>query len=280
MLRRALIISALMLPLSGGTIDTPDDYLDRLVTPWMSLDPSALRFAIWAEPIIKTMVIWDSRGTRVFPPANTIPHVSEEHILSDIERLNALRATSTTPVWDIASKGAERYYQCTPLRCLDISGPDLATALGRVADDHRFLIEGDTNHTPLILLVGGVLLCALAGIAVMARPARSAHGTPPDPDSFGFGHTTINPRQMTVDCDGTLSDLTLRDLKLIEIFRRRSGDVCSKDDLYDTGWGQTFHANSRALEQHILTLRRKLDPDRRHPGVIETVHGRGYRYTG
>jgi len=54
-------------------------------------------------------------------------------------------------------------------------------------------------------------------------------------------------------------------------------EVISKDQLYSAGWGRDFMPNSRALEQHIMVLRRKLDPDKKRQVLIETIHGQGYK---
>lgn len=51
----------------------------------------------------------------------------------------------------------------------------------------------------------------------------------------------------------------------------------TKDELYDVGWGRDYMPNSRALDQHMINLRRKLDPNQSLPVVIETVRGVGYR---
>lgn len=71
--------------------------------------------------------------------------------------------------------------------------------------------------------------------------------------------------------------LTPRDLKLLSILKDRDGAVVTKDELYDAGWGRDYMPNSRSLDQHIINLRRKLDPDKTRPVLIETVHGVGYR---
>jgi hypothetical protein len=71
--------------------------------------------------------------------------------------------------------------------------------------------------------------------------------------------------------------LTPRDMKLMKILIERNGNVVTKDELYDAGWGREFMPNSRALDQHIVNLRKKMDPDQALPKLIETVRGVGYR---
>ena len=66
-------------------------------------------------------------------------------------------------------------------------------------------------------------------------------------------------------------------MKIHKLLEERDGSVVTKDELYDAGWGRDFMPNSRALDQHMINLRRKLDPDKTRPVLIETVHGIGYR---
>ena len=87
----------------------------------------------------------------------------------------------------------------------------------------------------------------------------------------------IIPERHTAIRDSLEVSLTPRDLKLLTILEERNGAVVTKDELYDAGWGRDYMPNSRALDQHMINLRRKLDPDKSRPVLIETVHGVGYR---
>ena len=73
-------------------------------------------------------------------------------------------------------------------------------------------------------------------------------------------------------------DLTRREIAILSTLQRRAGQVVSRDDLFDQGWGRDYMPNSRALDQCILTLRRKIEKDPQRPTIIQTVHGAGYRY--
>jgi DNA-binding response OmpR family regulator len=41
--------------------------------------------------------------------------------------------------------------------------------------------------------------------------------------------------------------------------------------------GYDFDGFDRTIDVHILKLRRKLEPDQRHPKYIKTVYGAGYK---
>ena len=54
--------------------------------------------------------------------------------------------------------------------------------------------------------------------------------------------------------------------------RDHVGEVLTRDQLLNAVWGVNYFGNTRTLDQHIAQLRKKLGA-----GVIETVHGIGYR---
>lgn len=277
------ILGAVML-IAGGSSTGPDAYLERLHSSWSVLDDSALRVAISTNRTVNAAIMWESSGERIFPAPGEITLMTQERMLDDIALLNTLRASSDGPVWDRISKTSDRYYHCAPLWCFDINGRELAIALGLGPEDHvEFMQEAPDWRGALLAIMAA---CALLVFGVSRRlkvkelPAADAASHPVDPEGFTFGHARINPGHLVAQIEGVSSDLSSRDLALIRFFHRNPTTVHSKDTLYNEGWGRDFHANSRALEQHISTLRRKLDPNNTHAPVIETVHGRGYRYSG
>jgi len=50
--------------------------------------------------------------------------------------------------------------------------------------------------------------------------------------------------------------------------------------LLDLCWGRDYMPNSRALDQYVSTLRRKIERAPAAPLLIRTVHGVGYRFEG
>lgn len=74
--------------------------------------------------------------------------------------------------------------------------------------------------------------------------------------------------------------LTIRDLKILRLLYDRRGKVVSRDALADEVWGVDYFPESRALDQHISQLRRRIETDATNPRIIRTVHGAGYRFDG
>ena len=61
-----------------------------------------------------------------------------------------------------------------------------------------------------------------------------------------------------------------------------SGDAAQTEPLaarYRSLHGVAVESYERAVDAHIKHLRRKLEPDPRHPRYVLTAHGVGYRFT-
>jgi len=100
------------------------------------------------------------------------------------------------------------------------------------------------------------------------------------PDSFPIGSAMVDRKSYRVEHAGTTTDLTPREVKLLETFYQRQGEVLSRNDLLNAAWGVDYFGTTRTLDQHIAQLRKKIEPDPSTPKVITTIHGVGYRYEG
>jgi two-component system, OmpR family, alkaline phosphatase synthesis response regulator PhoP len=73
-------------------------------------------------------------------------------------------------------------------------------------------------------------------------------------------------------------DLTSREVAILAALYERRGQAVSRDELFDLCWGRDYMPNSRALDQYVSALRKKIELDAASPRIIRTVHGVGYRY--
>jgi DNA-binding response OmpR family regulator len=70
-----------------------------------------------------------------------------------------------------------------------------------------------------------------------------------------------------------------REFELLAYLARHRERVCRSDELLRAIWGYETFGDYRTLAVHIHGLREKLEDDPRHPRLIETVRGIGYRLT-
>jgi DNA-binding response OmpR family regulator len=108
------------------------------------------------------------------------------------------------------------------------------------------------------------------------RPAGAGAGLPP---VFQFGAAEIDRRRFTATVAGRkAAPLTARELKLLEVFAARPGEVLTRDALLNAVWGIDYFGTTRTLDQHVAQLRKKVERNPESPVTIVTVHGVGYRH--
>jgi DNA-binding response OmpR family regulator len=113
---------------------------------------------------------------------------------------------------------------------------------------------------------------ASAGSTSRPRPRRRA-------DTFRIGETVVDRKRFLAVRGKTSHELTARELKLLELFHERKGEVLSRDLLLNEVWGIEYLGTTRTLDQHIAQVRKKVGDDVAAK-LIKTVHGVGYQYVG
>ena len=108
--------------------------------------------------------------------------------------------------------------------------------------------------------------------------ASDSQKTGEPPANFSIGSVEVNARRYELRANGNVHSLTPRELKLLSLFRERVGEALTRDYLLDHAWGIDYYGTTRTLDQHIVQLRKKVEPDPARPKFILTVHGVGYRW--
>ena len=84
----------------------------------------------------------------------------------------------------------------------------------------------------------------------------------------------IHPGRHEVLLDGVLVQLTLTEFRILHLLARRPGWVFTRNQILEAAQGDDFSVTTRAVDVHIVALRRKLGPS---GDLIETIRGVGYR---
>ena len=95
--------------------------------------------------------------------------------------------------------------------------------------------------------------------------------------SFDDGRLVIDTVEHEVLVGGEPVDLTPNEYKLLVTLARYPGRVYSRFELINHVQGYDFEGYERTIDVHVKNLRRKIEPDPRHPRYVETVFGAGYR---
>ena len=95
--------------------------------------------------------------------------------------------------------------------------------------------------------------------------------------SFDEGALEIDTVQHEVRRDGELVELTPNEYRLLVTLARYPGRVYSRFELINHVQGYDFEGYERTIDAHVKNLRKKIEPDPKHPRYVETVFGVGYR---
>lgn len=95
---------------------------------------------------------------------------------------------------------------------------------------------------------------------------------------LSFGDARIDFTSMEATRAGKPVTMTAQEFKLLKFFASTPGAVHSRDTLLNEVWGYENYPSSRTVDNHILRLRQKLEPDPANPRYFLTVHGAGYKF--
>ncbi|MBD8527875.1 response regulator [Pseudomarimonas arenosa] len=109
-----------------------------------------------------------------------------------------------------------------------------------------------------------------------AQPQRQVPGQ----DRLHFSGWCLDlARRELTDPEGVDVALSNNEFLLLAAFLARAGRVLSRDQLLDLTQGREAGAYDRAIDNQVLRLRRKIEPDPANPSLIKTVWGGGYVFT-
>lgn len=93
-----------------------------------------------------------------------------------------------------------------------------------------------------------------------------------------FGEARVDFTSMEASLAGRPVTLTAQEFKLLKFFAASPGRVISRDELLNEVWGYQNYPSTRTVDNHILRLRQKLEPDSANPRYFLTLHGAGYKF--
>ena len=96
---------------------------------------------------------------------------------------------------------------------------------------------------------------------------------------FGHWSMNVNARTLLDKISGGEACLTSMEFDILRALVEHPHIVLSRDQLLDQSHGPTTYVGDRAVDVHIMRLRKKIEPDATHPTYIKTVHGAGYCFT-
>ncbi len=72
--------------------------------------------------------------------------------------------------------------------------------------------------------------------------------------------------------------MTAHEFKLLKYLTEKSEQVFTREELLNEVWGYSSYPTTRTVDNQILKLRQKLEPDPANPKHLLTIYGAGYRF--
>lgn len=159
--------------------------------------------------------------------------------LDGVQVCRQLRRTQDAPILIISARGEES---------------DRVAALDLGADDYLVKPFGFAELTARMR-------------AVLRRSNPEVAGL------FRYGSLTVDAAARRAVLAGVELGLTGREFDVLLTLVTQPGAVVSREDIFSRVWDEHWYGPTKVLDVHVAALRRKLGD----PGLIQTVHGRGFR---
>ena len=102
----------------------------------------------------------------------------------------------------------------------------------------------------------------------------------PEAREFQMDDLLIIPAELRARRGESIIELSPRDVAILQLLHANRGRALDRNTIFNHAWGEDYFPNSRTLDQHVSQLRKRIETDPRHPRIIQTVHGVGYRFDG
>jgi len=96
---------------------------------------------------------------------------------------------------------------------------------------------------------------------------------------FRFGEVEIDFERAEVRKGGQPVALASKELQLLRYLVDNRERVVPREEILERVWEYSREVSSRTIDVHIAWLRQKLEPDPQAPRHIQTIRGKGYRFS-
>lgn len=175
-------------------------------------------------------------------------------------------------VLDLMLPRMSGYEVCRKLRAERDTTPILMlTARGEEADRVLGLDLGADDYMVKPFSIRE-LLARVRALLRRSQPARVM------PDELRFDDVTVDFRSWEARRGGQPMEMTRKEFGVLRYLASREGEVVTRDELLNEVWGYENYPTTRTVDNHIASLRAKIERDPADPQRLRTVHGVGYKF--
>lgn len=206
--------------------------------------------------------------TRLFEPEGFTVEIAGDG-------LSGVQAFSSRPanvvLLDLRMPGMGGRDVCRELKRLSASVPIIVVSATSDEMDKVLLLELGADDYVTKPFSPRELLARVR--AALRRSARA-----PLEEKFVFDEVDVDFTRMQLTRAGELIPLTAQEFKVLKFMVENRERVISRDELLNEVWGYSDYPSTRTVDNHIMKLRQKLEPEPGNPAHFLTVHGVGYRF--
>ena len=183
----------------------------------------------------------------------------------------AIREKPDLLLLDVMLPKLDGFAVCAELRRLGHAFPTLMlTAKGLVADRVAGLDAGADDY--LVKPFSTQELLARVR-ALLRRAGRETKRR----TNLELGDFSVDFARQTARRGESEMRLTSKEFAMLQLLAESEGEPVSRERFLDAVWGYTAFPTTRTVDNHIASLRGKIEDDPDRPRWIKTVHGVGYR---
>jgi DNA-binding response OmpR family regulator len=172
---------------------------------------------------------------------------------------------------DVMLPRLDGFVVCAQLRRLAVEVPVLMlTAKGQVSDRVTGLDSGADDYLVKPFSTDELLARVRALLRRRGRPGRV-------PATLDLGDAHIDLLRQVAVRGRKPVHLTAKEFAMLRLLAEARGQPVTRERFLDVVWGYTAFPTTRTVDNHVASLRAKLEPNPDQPRWIKTVHGVGYR---
>lgn len=107
---------------------------------------------------------------------------------------------------------------------------------------------------------------------------RRMHPSTRMPNGMRFDDVVIDFRRYEARKGSSELELTRKEFGVLRLLAARAGEVVTRDELLNEVWGYESTPTTRTVDNHIASLRAKLEASPAQPRHLITMHGVGYKW--
>ena len=163
------------------------------------------------------------------------------------------------------------YEICRKVRAEGIQTPIIMlTARGEEADRVLGLDLGADDYMAKPFSIRE-LLARVRAILRRSQPPKV------EPDELRFDDLVVNFVSYEANRSGQPLEMTRKEFQILRMLSTRAGEVVTRDELLNEVWGYENYPTTRTVDNHIASLRAKIEREPGNPKHLKTFHGVGYK---